>query len=325
MFPPIEPSATGMLSVGGGHEIYWEESGNPDGIPALYLHGGPGSGATAGYRRKFDPALYRIISLDQRGCGRSRPLANEPGYPLADNTTAQLVSDIEALRAHLGVRRWLVCGTSWGSTLALAYSQAHPDLVRAIVLVAVTTTSAAEVEWITETVGRIFPEAWDEFAGHAAAADVGYTPGDGRIVDAYARMLADPDPDVRDAAAVAWCRWEDVHIQIGTRPQQGGDPRYDDPTFRQVFATLVTHYWSNAGFAPPGGLIGGMAALSTIPGVLIHGRRDVSGPVQIAWDLHNAWPGSELVVIEDEGHGGERMMEAWAVATSRLAAETPYR
>ncbi|PRZ41505.1 proline iminopeptidase [Antricoccus suffuscus] len=311
-----------MLPVGNGHEIYWEESGNPDGIPAIYLHGGPGSGAGNGYRRMFDPALYRIISLDQRGCGRSRPLANKAGYDLAENTTPHLIADMEAVRRHLGVRRWLLSGASWGSTLALAYAQAHPDKVRGIVLTAVTTTSAAEVEWITETVGRVFPEAWDEFAGYAAAADIGYMPGKGRLVDAYARLLSDPDPDVRGAAAVAWCRWEEVHIQIGAGANKQRDSRYDDPSFRQVFATLVTHYWSNLGFAPEGGLIGAMSKLAGIPGVLIHGRRDISGPVQTAWDLHNAWRGSELIVIEDEGHGGERIAEAWAVATSRLAAHT---
>ena len=209
-------SASGLLSTGDGHEIYWEESGNPVGIPALYLHGGPGSTlGTGGYRTKFDPTRFRIVALDQRGCGRSTPHVTSPGYDLGQNTTAHLVGDLELLREHLGVDRWLVNGVSWGSTLALAYAQAHPARVAALVLMAVTTTSRAEVDWITETVGAVFPEAWERFASHAEEAGIGYVRGQGRLVTAYARLLTSPDPAVRDAASQAWAEWEDHHIRSG--------------------------------------------------------------------------------------------------------------
>jgi proline iminopeptidase len=171
VFDKAAVRSSGLLSVGGGHEIYWEESGNPDGIPAVYLHGGPGGALNqGGYRTKLDPSRFRIIGLDQRGCGRSTPRVTAPGYDLSQNTTSVLIDDIEKLREHLHVDRWLVNGVSWGSTLALAYAQTHPERVSGIVLLAVTTTSRFEVDWITETVGAIFPEAWDRLAGHAEQA-----------------------------------------------------------------------------------------------------------------------------------------------------------
>lgn len=319
MYPPIEARASGLLDVPGGHQVFWEESGAPDGIAVLHLHGGPGGASAAtGYRRRYDPERYRIITLDQRGCGRSRPLVTESGYDLAQNTTPHLVDDIEAVRVHLEVDRWVLDGVSWGSTLALAYAQAHPDLVAAIILVAVTAGTRVETDWITETVGRVFPEEWDRFATVAEEAGIGYRRGPDRIVDAYAGLIRSTNPQVRDAAARAWCRWEDAHVQIGAGTGAHNE-RYDDASFRQVFTTLVTHYWSNDCFLGPEGAFPGMAALAGIPGVLIHGRRDISGPVQTAWDLHRAWPGSELIIIEDDGHGGETMMDAWCSAADRIA------
>jgi proline iminopeptidase len=318
VFVAAPVSASGLLLTGDGHEIYWEESGNPVGIPALYLHGGPGSTlGTGGYRTKFDPTRFRIIALDQRGCGRSTPHVTSPGYDLGQNTTAHLVGDLELLREHLGVDRWLVNGVSWGSTLALAYAQAHPTRVAALVLMAVTTTSRAEVDWITETVGAVFPEAWERFASHAEEAGIGYVRGQGRLVTAYARLLTSPDPAVRDAASQAWAEWEDHHISIGT----GGfrrDPRWDDQVFRHGFATLVTHYWAHDGFLDPP-LLDRTDRLSQIPGTLIHGRRDISGPVVVAWTLHGAWPRSELLIDEGEGHGGSSMVETWCAANLRHA------
>jgi proline iminopeptidase len=190
VFEKAELRASGLLGVGGGHEIYWEESGRADGIPAIYLHGGPGGTlGTGNYRTKFDPSLFRIVALDQRGCGLSTPHVTAQGYDLGANTTARLVGDIEQLREHLGVDRWLVNGVSWGSTLALAYAQAHPERVLGVVLMAVTTTDRFQVDWITETVGAIFPEAWDRLAGYAEAAGVGYCRGRGRLVEAYALPL----------------------------------------------------------------------------------------------------------------------------------------
>lgn len=311
MFPPIEPAVSGLLPVGDGNEIYWEASGNPDGKPALYLHGGPGGGIGTGYRRRFDPDRYFIVSFEQRGCGRSRPLVTDAIAGLSTNTTAALIADIEALRAHLGVERWLVHGASWGTTLALAYAQAHPQRVSELVLFAVTATSAAEVEWITESVGRVFPREWDEFETAS-----GRRPGQ-RLIDAYYERITDPDPIVRDRAAQAWCVWEDTHVSLD--PAYVHNQRYDDPEFRRVFATLVIHYWKHAGFAGEGGLLAGMDRVAHIPGVLIHGRLDVSGPLVTAWKLHKVWPASELIVIDDEGHGGEAMIDEVCRAVARFA------
>ena len=311
-------SASGLLPVDEVHRIYWEESGNPQGIAALYLHGGPGGTlGTGGYRTKFDPARFRIIGLDQRGCGRSSPHVTAPGYDLATNTTAHLIADIEALREHLDVDRWLVNGVSWGSTLALAYAQAHPERVLGIVLFAVTTTDRFQVDWITEKVGAIFPEAWEQLAAHAEQAGIGYRRGEDRIVDAFATLMTHPDPAVRDAASQAWMRWEEQHISIGTSGVRH-DPRFDDADYRQVFATLVTHYWAHDAFLEPP-ILARMPRLRDIPATLIHGRRDVSGPAIVAWRLHQAWPGSELVIDEGEGHGGPSMVEAWCTANSRHA------
>lgn len=311
MFPPIEPFASGYLPVSDGNEIYWETSGNPDGKPALHLHGGPGSGTGPGYRRRFDPEKYLIVGFEQRGCGRSRPLVTDSAAPdLMTNTTQALISDIEALREHLGVDKWLLTGLSWGSTLALAHAQAHPDRVSEIILFAVTSTSESEVEWITESVGRIFPREWEAFEAASQRK-----PGQ-RVVDAYYERITDPDPAVREAAARAWCTWEDTHVSFA--PDYVHDERYDDPQFRLVFATLVIHYWKHAGFAAEGGLLASMDRIAHIPGVLIHGKLDVSGPLVTAWNLHKVWPNSELFVA-DEGHGGDVMLDEMNRAIARFA------
>lgn len=257
---------------------------------------------------------------------------------LTANTTGQLVADLEALREHLGISAWVVQGVSWGSTLALAYAQRHPRRVLGMVLFAVTTTSRREIDWITEGVGALYPEAWDAFAGFAERhgdfdrhAD---GPGRVRIVEAYRRMLAGAEPALVDAAAAAWCSWEQEHIRIGAPPDRAGAPSAPiapaEVTAQQRgLARLVTHYWAHDGFVadwtvpaggePGSGLLGGMERLKGIPGVLIHGRRDVSGPVRTAWEVHRAWPGSELIVIEEEGHGGPRMVERWTAAMAHLA------
>jgi proline iminopeptidase len=296
-FPEIEPYDSGMLDVGDGHQIYWECCGNPNGKPALYLHGGPGSGYSAGQRRFFDPAIYRAVLFDQRGAGRSRPLASEPDVDLSTNTTAHLIADIEALRKMLEVERWTILGISWGTTLGLAYAQAHPERVNAMVLGFVTTTSRGEVEWITQDVGRIFPQEWERFV-----AAVPENLRQLRPVDAYAQMLFDPDPAVRDDAAREWCTWEDAHVSF--TPGHQPSPRYEDPEFRLRFARLVTHYWSNDAFLGDDQLIRNVATLNGIPGVLIHGRYDVSSPLVTAWRLSQNWATSELHILDDAGHGG---------------------
>lgn len=299
-FPPIEPYDSGMLDTGDGHQVYWECCGNPNGQPALYLHGGPGSGASPGQRRFVDPDAYRAVLFDQRGSGRSRPLASEPDADLRTNTTAHLIADIEALRELHGVDSWTVLGLSWGTTLALAYAQTHRERVNALVLGLVTTTSRREVAWITEDVGRIFPREWDRFA---AAVPDGLRHL--RLVDAYARLLFDPDPAVQDHAAREWCAWEDAHVSLA--PDFQPNPRYDDPEFRLRFARLVTHYWRHAAFLEEDQLLRDAAMLDGIPGVLIHGRYDVSSPLETAVRLSRRWSTSRLQVLDDAGHGGESL------------------
>lgn len=312
-----------MLDVGDGNEVYWEEWGSREGIPALYLHGGPGGGlGTSRYRERFDLARMRVVGLEQRGCGRSTPHASDPSVSLAHQTTARLVRDVECLRKHLGIEAWLVNGVSWGSTLALAYAQAHPDRVLGVVLFAVTTTSRHEVDWVTEGVGMVFPEAWDRFAGHAEKAGLGYQRGNGRLVDAYATLMESADPAVREHASQEWALWEDTHVSIGA----GGlrrDPRWHDERFRHAFVRLTAHYWSHDGFCEPP-LLERMDRLQDVPGVLLHGRRDISAPLRTAWELHRRWPGSALTVDEGDGHGGPSMINRWRAANERLAASLGF-
>jgi proline iminopeptidase len=314
-FPEIEPYAGGMLEVGDGHHIYWECCGNPHGKPALFLHGGPGSGCTAGQRRFFDPDAYRVVLFDQRGSGRSRPLPLQPNADLSANTTSHLIADIEALRRLHGVESWTILGLSWGTTLGLAYAQTYPQRVNALVLALVTTTSHREVEWLTHDVGRIFPREWHRFA-EAVPDRLRHLP----LVDAYATLLFDPDPAVREHAAREWCAWEDAHVSLapGHRPS----PRYEDPAFRLRFARLVTHYWRHAAFLEEDQLIRDISVLDGIPGVLIHGRYDVSSPLETAWQLNQRWSTSRLQVLDDMGHGGgDSFVGAVVGALAQFAAK----
>ena len=296
-FPPIEPYDSGTLDVGDRHRIYWECCGNPTGRPALFLHGGPGSGCSAGQRRFFDPNLFNTVLFDQRGSGRSRPLASDPDADLRANTTSHLIADIEALRQLCRFDRWTILGLSWGSTLGLAYAQTYPNRVNALVLGFVTTTSRREVQWITEDIGRVFPQQWERFI-NAIPGQLRHL----RPVEAYARMLADPDPIVHDFAAREWCTWEDAHISL--TPGHAPNPRYEDPAFRLRFARLVTHYWQHAAFLDEDQLIRDAAKLNGIPGILIHGRFDVSGPLITAWQLSQRWTTCRLEILDDAGHGG---------------------
>lgn len=305
-YPPIEPFRTGQLSVPGG-ELYFELSGNPDGIPALHLHGGPGVGLLTGHRRRFDPERFCVVALDQRGCGRSTPNVADDLGSLIHHTPARLTADLEALREHLGIARWLVSGVSWGSTLALSYAAAHPERITALALMCICTTDAPDVAWVTESMRALFPAEWEAFAAASGAR-----PGQ-KVIDAYRERIVDPDPTVREAAARAWCRWEDTHISLG--PDAEPDPRYEDPRYRATFATLVIHCWQRADWVDRERL----RAARSIPLTMIHGRRDVSSPLASAYDIHRSWPGSELVVVEDEGHGGPKMVAALEDAIARLA------
>lgn len=311
------PAGSGTLDLD-GQSVYWEEWGVRGGLPALYLHGGPGSVLRSGYRHRFDLTRYRVIGMQQRGAGRSAPLAGYPGHDLSATTTQRMIADIEVLREHLGIERWLLNGVSWGSTLALAYAQAHPERVTCVVLMAVTTTSAEEVHWISEGCQILYPEAWDELATWVEEHHPSYRRGESPIVSAMATLLAgDADRAERLAAARAWGRWEDWHVSIAG----GYEPRLEqaDPEVILPFATLVTHVWSHHAFLDPP-VLERMERLRDIPAVLIHGRRDVSGPVVTPWRLHRRWPGSQLVVVEDEGHGGPRMVQAWSAANEAMAA-----
>lgn len=301
MFPETEPYAQGLLDVGEGNRIHWQVSGNPDGKPAVVVHGGPGSGASPHARRLFDPALYRIVQFDQRGCGRSLPHASDPAADLSVNTTAHLVADMERLRAHLGIDRWLLYGGSWGSTLILAYAETHPARVSEIVIAAVTMTRRSETAWLYGGVGAFFPEAHRRFR-EGVGADDGVAPAE--LIAAYARRMNDPDPAVRQKAAADWCAWEDAVLS-----GEGQGTPYSDRVDSARLATvrLCSHYFAHGAWLDEGALLRDAHRLAGIPGVLIHGRQDMGGPLITAWELSRAWPDAELHVVESAGHlgGGE--------------------
>jgi proline iminopeptidase len=307
------PHAEGMLEVGDGQRLHWQVVGDPAGAPAVALHGGPGTGTSPLYASLFDPARYRVVLFDQRGCGRSRPHAGDPDTSLEANTTAHLVADIERLRVHLDIDRWVVLGLSWGSTLGLAYAQQHPERVRALILGMVVTGTRREVEWITRDMGRFVPDAWERFRGGVPAPD-----RDGDLADAYARLLESGDPRIREQAAIDWCAWEDTHVAV-LDGEPAPDP-FEAPEERLAFARLVTHYWRHACFLEDGQLLRDASRLAGIPGTLVHGRLDLSSPVDVPWQLHHRWPGSELVVVDEGRHaGGHGMLEALRHATDLVA------
>jgi proline iminopeptidase len=297
--PKVEPYDAGMLPVGDGHQVYWETCGDPNGRPAVVVHGGPGSGCTGWHRRLFDPATTRIVLFDQRNCGRSLPHASEPDVDLSTNTTQHLIADMEALREHLEVERWLLLGGSWGSTLSLAYAEAHPDRVTGMVLWGITTGRQAEADWLFRGgVAPLFPEQWERLCAGVPAA---YRDGD--IVEAYARMLHDPDPAVRRRAALDWCMWESATPDWPPTP--GLAKRFTDPDFALAFARLVTHYVRHDDFLQDGMLLRNAGVLADIPGTLVNGRFDLQAPIANAWALHQVWPRAELVIVDDAGHAAD--------------------
>jgi proline iminopeptidase len=315
LYPDIEPYDRGMLDVGDGHRVYWETCGNPSGKPALVLHGGLGSGCTPGWRRYFNPDLYRIVLFDQRGAGRSTPHASTPGIDLSANSTAHLLADIEALRRHHGIERWLLLGGSWGSTLALAYAERHPERVTEMVLDGIATTTPWEIDWITRGIGAFFPEAWARFQGGVPEAERA-----GSLVEAYHRLLMHPDLAIHEKAARDWCDWETAIVAL--HADEAPNPRYESPAFRLGFARLVTHYWRHHAWLEDGILLRDAHRLSGIPGVLIHGRLDLCNPLVTPWRLAQHWPGSELVIVDEAGHdsGHPGIAESIVAATDRFAA-----
>ena len=303
-FPPIEPYDTGMMDAGDGHRVCWETSGNPTGTPVLILHGGPGSGTTPGGRRNWDPDRYLIIQMDQRNCGRSTPLASDPTVSLDTNTTHHLISDIEQLRLLLGVGRWVIWGGSWGCTLALAYAERYPEHVRGLVLVSVTMTRRSDVHWLYHETGRYLPEQWARFRSGVPDSD-----RDGDLVAAYNRLLNESgDVEVQGSAAQGWCDWEDALVSL--EPGWSPSARFHEPDFRLQFARIVAHFFHNGAWLDEGQLLRDAFRLAGIPGVLIHGQRDIGGPVDVPWLLSKAWPDADLHVIHDGGHqGNQRMMQ----------------
>jgi proline iminopeptidase len=312
LFPPLEPYACGMLEVGQGQRLYWETCGNPDGTPVVVLHGGPGSGCTPAHRRYFDPAAYRIVLFDQRGAGRSAPRVDAT-TDLSNNTTEHLIADIESLRQHLAIDRWVIFGVSWGVTLGLAYAQRYPLRVRAMVLASITMTRPADIHWLYHEAGRFFPEEWAHFQAGVPEQD-----RDTGLVASYYRLLhEDPDPARRAQAARDWCTWEDALLSLeeGWVP----NPRYVDPAFRMTYARLVTHYFQYHAWLDDGQLLRDAHRLAGIPAVLIHGRFDIGGRPDVAWQLARAWPGAELYLVPT-GHGGGDAMTARIIdATDRFA------
>lgn len=316
LYPPIEPNAHGLLPVGDGHEVYWEECGNPAGRPVVFVHGGPGGGCGPDQRRYFDPAKYRIVLFDQRGCGRSLPHASDPTADLSTNTTWHLVADMELIREHLSIDSWQVFGGSWGSTLSLAYAQTHATRVSELVLRGIFTLRKTEIDWFYQSgASHLFPDAWEEYLGQVPEAERD------DLVAAYNRRLFDADPAVHVPAAVAWTVWE--HATIRLIPDNAGiaEARLNEPA-AVAFARIENHYFSHGGFMEDGQLIRDAATkLNGIPGIIVQGRYDVCTPARTAWDLHSAWPEAEFEMIADAGHSSDEpgIIDALVRATDRFA------
>ena len=310
-----DPHDHGLLDVGDGNLVYWETRGNPSGKPGLVVHGGPGSSCEGSTGRSFDPDRYRIVLFDQRGCGRSRPHASDPATDMSVNTTEDLLADMELLRQHLGIDRWLLHGGSWGSTLVLAYAERHPERVSEIVIPSVTTCRRCEIDWLYRGVGRFFPEDWERFR-----AGVPESERDGDLLAAYARLMESPNVDVRAKATADWLAWEDAVV---SQEPQGIPNAYSNrpPAAQLAFVRICAHYYSNAAWLEEGALLRNASRLAGIPGVLIHGRLDLGCPLRTAWELAQAWPDARLAVIDDSGHtGSDAMRRAVRHALDAFAA-----
>lgn len=291
LYPEIQPYDTGMLSVSDRHTIYYEQAGNPEGKPVVFLHGGPGGGSNASYRRYFDPERWRVVLFDQRGCGRSTPYAD-----LEENTTWHLVADIEALRSRLGISKWAVFGGSWGSTLALAYSQTHPEACTELMLRGIFMLRAKEIQWFYQAgASYLFPDAWEDYLRPIPPDERG------DLVNAYHKRLTSDNAAVRQAAAQAWAVWEASTSRL--IPSPDAKARFAQGRFSEAFARIECHYFVNRGFLErEDQLLTNVHRIRHIPCVIVQGRYDVVCPMTTAWELHKAWPEAQLVVVPDAGH-----------------------
>ncbi len=310
LFPEIKPYASHMLAVDPPHELYVEECGKPEGLPVLFVHGGPGAGCEDDHRRYFDPNLYHIVLFDQRGAGRSTPHAS-----LDKNTTQHLVADMERIRDHLGIERWVLFGGSWGSTLSLVYAETHPERVLGLILRGVFLCRPWEIRWFyQEGASRVFPDHWEEF--------IAPIPENERydMLHAHHRRLTGDDEIARMASAKAWSLWEGHTATL--KPNQAVVDFFGAPHTALALARIEAHYFVNNAFLEPDQILRDAQRLKNIPGFIIHGRYDVVCPIKNAWDLHRAWPAAKLEVIPDAGHSAcePGIVHALILATNELAA-----
>lgn len=298
-----------MLPVGDGNEVYFEQCGNPDGKPALVLHGGPGSGCVDGMRRFFDPDAYRMVLFDQRGCGRSLPSASDLATDMSVNTTDHLLGDIELLRYHLGIDAWLVLGFSWGSTLGIAYAERFRRRVSELVLVGVTMTRQSEIDWLYHGLARFLPEAWDKFSGAVGGNS------EREIVVGYNRLLRDADPEVRRKAAKDWHDWEAASLSVDQTEKL--PLRWNDETYRLARARIVTHYFRHRAWLEEGELLREAGQLQGLRGAMIQGQLDLAAPLITAWELSRVWSDADLIVVPYAGHSvGDGGMTKAVIATT---------
>ncbi|MEO5640412.1 MAG: prolyl aminopeptidase [Sphingomicrobium sp.] len=310
LYPDFEPRESGMLEVGDGHSLYWELSGNPDGKPVVFLHGGPGGGSSPKHRRQFDPKRYNILVFDQRGAGKSTPHAG-----LESNTTWHLVEDIEKLRTHFAVDKWMVFGGSWGSTLAMAYAVTHPERVTELVLRGVFLFDQYELDWLYREGGAssLYPDGWDEFVTPIREGERD------DLIAAYQRVLTGDDDDAKLVAAKAWSKWEGEVVTLLPDPSVIDD--FTDPQRAIAIARIENHYMANHGWLAEGQLLAGAAKLRGIPGVIVQGRHDCCTPPRAAWALKKAWPEVELNIVPDGGHlySEPGVLDGLVSATDRFA------
>ena len=304
----------GLLDVGDGNRVFWDERGGKAGLPVVALHGGPGSGMSRSVCRWFPPGTWRLLRFDQRGCGLSTPHASDPAADMAANTTAHLIGDIERLRVRMGVARWVVFGSSWGATLALAYAQQMPARVAGIVLAGATTTRASEIDWLYRGLAPLFPEEWARFR---EGVPVG-TPDTG-LVEAYRRLLESPEPAIRAKAADAWHAWEAV--TFGIVPGAAPPARWRDPAYRQARARIIAHYFAHGAWLEDGQLLRNANRLAGIPGEIVQGRLDLEAPLATAWELARVWPAATLTIVPNAAHStaNRAMAASIRAAVQRMA------